>query len=147
MRGQPGYDTRLHARLPPSCRSMDALMISQQTRIVALVCKLRGSLMCLTFFDMLSMGFCTTRHWQTSGRIVQELNVPTLGGENHRLSTCNCLTCLEPTLYPGIVERQWADTGNAFRPFGYLGKPYLYYSWLPSTNQPTNHMSPRGFVN
>ena len=27
------------------------------------------------FSDILSMGVCTTRHWQTSGRPVQELNV------------------------------------------------------------------------
>ena len=26
------------------------------------------------FLDMLSMGICTTRHWETSGRLVQELN-------------------------------------------------------------------------
>ena len=29
------------------------------------------------FFDMLSLGVCTTRHWQTSDRLVQELNVCT----------------------------------------------------------------------
>ena len=47
--------------------------------------------MCLTYFfghaiheclfvflDMPSMSVCTTRHWQTSGRLVQELNVCTL---------------------------------------------------------------------
>ena len=27
--------------------------------------------LCL-FFDMFSVGVCTTRHWQTSGRLVQE---------------------------------------------------------------------------
>ena len=30
------------------------------------------------FVDMLSMGVCTTTHWQTSGRLVQELNVCTV---------------------------------------------------------------------
>ena len=30
------------------------------------------------FFDMLSMGICTTRHWQMFGRLVQELNVCTV---------------------------------------------------------------------
>ena len=30
------------------------------------------------FVDMLSMGVCTTRHWQTSGRLVQDLNVCTV---------------------------------------------------------------------
>ena len=29
-------------------------------------------------FDMLSMEFHTTRHWQTSGRLVQELDVCTV---------------------------------------------------------------------
>ena len=32
------------------------------------------------FFDMLSMGFYTTRHWQTFGRLVQELNICTVAG-------------------------------------------------------------------
>ena len=31
-----------------------------------------------SFSDMLSTVFCTTRHWQTSGRLVQELNVSTV---------------------------------------------------------------------
>ena len=30
------------------------------------------------FFDMLSLGVCTTRHWQTSGHLLQELNVCTV---------------------------------------------------------------------
>ena len=30
------------------------------------------------FFDMLSMGVCTTKHCQTSGRLVQKLNVCTV---------------------------------------------------------------------
>ena len=30
------------------------------------------------FLDMLSRGVCTARHWQTSGRLVQELNVCTV---------------------------------------------------------------------
>ena len=46
---------------------------------VALIRKLRGSLMYLAyFFDMSSLGVCTTRHWQTSTRLVQELNVYTV---------------------------------------------------------------------
>ena len=37
------------------------------------------SLMCLDhFFDMLSVGFCTTRHCQTTSQLVQELNVCTV---------------------------------------------------------------------
>ena len=30
------------------------------------------------FFDMLSIGVCTSWHWQTSGRLVPKLNVCTL---------------------------------------------------------------------
>ena len=30
------------------------------------------------FSEISSMGVCTTRHWQTSGRLVQELNVFTV---------------------------------------------------------------------
>ena len=32
------------------------------------------------FFDMLSIGVCTTRHWPTSGRLVQELSACTVHG-------------------------------------------------------------------
>ena len=30
------------------------------------------------FFEKLSIGVCTTRHWRTSGRLVQESNVGTV---------------------------------------------------------------------
>ena len=46
---------------------------------VALIRKLRGSLRCLAYFvDLLSTGGCATRHWETSGRLVQELNTCTV---------------------------------------------------------------------
>ena len=46
---------------------------------VAFICELRGSLMYLTYvFDVFSMGVCTTGHLQTSGRLVQELNICTV---------------------------------------------------------------------
>ena len=46
---------------------------------VALIRKLRGALMCLAYiFDILSWGVCKTRHSQTSGRLVQELNACTV---------------------------------------------------------------------
>ena len=46
----------------------------------ALISKIhRSCVMCLTyFFDMLDVVICTTGHWQTSGRLVQELNVCTV---------------------------------------------------------------------
>ena len=46
---------------------------------VALSRKLRGSSMCFAYIcDIISMGVSTTRHGQTSGRLVQELNVRTV---------------------------------------------------------------------
>ena len=48
MRGQPGHNTRLHARLPPSFQGMERWIASQLN--VALSRKLRGSLMCLAHF-------------------------------------------------------------------------------------------------
>ena len=45
----------------------------------ALIRKLRGPLMCVAYcLDMLSVGMCTTRHKQTSVRLVQDLNVSTV---------------------------------------------------------------------
>ena len=77
MLGQPGHKTRPHALFPPSVPGMGAWMTSQLN--VALIGKLRGSLKCLYYlFDILSMGDCTRKHWQTSGRLVQELNACTV---------------------------------------------------------------------
>ena len=74
MCGQPGLNTRPHARLPSNFLAMDAWLTSQLK--VALSRKLRGSLMCLAYFcDMLFMGACITRHGQMSGRLVQEFHV------------------------------------------------------------------------
>ena len=43
------------------------------------LCKLHRSLMYLAYsFDMLSMGVCTTRHWQMSSQLMQELNACTV---------------------------------------------------------------------
>ena len=64
----------------PDCQptpGIDAWMTSQLN--VALNCKLSWSLMSLDYlFEKLSMGVCTTRHWQMSSRLVQELNVCTV---------------------------------------------------------------------
>ena len=48
MPGQPGHNKRPHARLPPSFLGLDAWMTSQLN--VALIRKLRVSLMCLAYF-------------------------------------------------------------------------------------------------
>ena len=89
-REQAGHDTRPHARLPPSLIGIVAWRNSQ--RNVALIRKLRGTLMCMAYFiDMLSVGVCTTRHCQTSIRLVQELNVCTVHVpkmEIHAWQTC-----------------------------------------------------------
>ena len=75
MRGQLGHYTRPHARLPPIFLSMDELTternFNSQARWVIDVFGL--------FFEMLSIGDLTTMHWQTSGRLVQELDVGTVG--------------------------------------------------------------------
>ena len=58
---------------------------------VTLIRKLRGSLMCLSYFiGMLSMGVCTTRQWQTSDRLVQELNGCTVYGAVY-IVVCVCV--------------------------------------------------------
>ena len=68
----PGNNKRHMPDCPPVSR---ALMRPQ----VALIRKLQGPLMCLAyFFDMSSLGICTTRHWQTSSRLVEKLNVCTV---------------------------------------------------------------------
>ena len=52
------------------------------SQLSTLSCELRESLMYLAYFsDILSMDFCTTKHWQTSGPLVQELNVCTVRRE------------------------------------------------------------------
>ena len=46
---------------------------------VALICKLRGSLICLAYvFDILSMDVFTIRHRQTSRQVEQEINICTV---------------------------------------------------------------------
>ena len=68
-----GHNTRLHAQLQPSFLDMDPCTISQLN--VVLVRKL----LCAWFiFDTLSISVCTTSHRQTSGQLVQELNVCTV---------------------------------------------------------------------
>ena len=77
MPGQPWHNTQPHARLQPSFQSIGAWITSNLNE--ALVCKLRVSLMSLAdIFDIPYMVVCTTRHWQTSGRLVQELNACTV---------------------------------------------------------------------
>ena len=77
MRVQPVHNTRPHAWSPPCFLGMDAWMTSKLN--VALIRKLHGPLVCLAYFvHMIPNGMCTTGHWQTTGRLVQELNVCTV---------------------------------------------------------------------
>ena len=89
MPSQPGHSTRLHAVWPPSFMDMDACTTSQLN--VVFVCKL---LCAWLIFDSLSISVCTTRHWQTSGQQVQELNVCTVYSQSkiHRGEKINCIT-------------------------------------------------------
>ena len=76
MRGQPGH-TRPRNWLPPSFLSIKSWMIPQLN--LASIHKQRGSFICLSYFlDMLSMRVVTTRYCQTSGRLVQELDICTV---------------------------------------------------------------------
>ena len=76
MLGQPGLNARPHARLAPIFLGKDARMTSQLN--VVFHRKLRGSLVCLSYFWHVIHGCLKNRHWQTSGRLVQELNVCTV---------------------------------------------------------------------
>ena len=77
-----GHNKRPHDRMPTSFLGMDAWMTSQLD--VAFIRKLHGSLISLAdFFDLLFMGVCTTTYWQTSGRLVQELNACTAKVNNN----------------------------------------------------------------
>ena len=74
MRGSPGHNSQPLAQLPPSILVMDDLTTelsfnSLDTWVIDVLD---------LFFYMLSMGVSTTRHWRTSGRLVQELNVCTV---------------------------------------------------------------------
>ena len=51
------------------------------------------------FFDMLSMDVCTTRHWHTSGRLVQELNVCSVG-RVIGVHTCTCNIATRVCYFP-----------------------------------------------
>ena len=79
MRGQPGHDTRPHARSPSCWQSSGHGSVDDRAAKHGFDSKLRWPLMCLAyFFDIQSICVYTTRHWQTSGRLVQELNVCTV---------------------------------------------------------------------
>ena len=78
--GRPGIiNDRMPDCHPVSWAWMRPQVLGLTTERSFLICKLRGSLMCLSYcFDTLSIGVCTTRHWQTSGRLVQEFDVCTV---------------------------------------------------------------------
>ena len=71
---------RIHDRTPDCHLISWAWMHGLPLQLtVALSRKLRGSSMCFAYIcDIISMSVSTTRHGQTSGRLVQELNVRTV---------------------------------------------------------------------
>ena len=73
MRGQPGQNTRLHARLPTSFQGMNHVDDLTTERSFDVPAMWVIDVLVL-FFDMLFMGVCTTRQWQTTGRLVKKLN-------------------------------------------------------------------------
>ena len=73
MHGQTRHNTRPHAQFPTSFLDMDALTTSQRNKVLV-----RKLLCAWLIFDTLSVSVCTTTHWQTSGQLVQELNVCTV---------------------------------------------------------------------
>ena len=66
--GSPGI---IHDRTP-DCNPLKTSQLN-----VALIHKLRWPTLAY-LFDMMYTGFCSTGHWQTSGRLGQELNVCTV---------------------------------------------------------------------
>ena len=114
MCGQPGHDTQPHTRTPPSFLGMDASQLN-----VALIHNLFWSLMCLAYsFDMLSMGICTTRHWQTPSQLVQELNVCTIPSFCISIS----LSCLRSS----ASCRSWRKTLSSARVKGIRSFPHTF---------------------
>ena len=88
-----GSPAIIHDRTPDCCPVFWAWMTSQLNE--ALIRKLRGSLMCLAYFlDMLSVGVCTTRHLQTPGQMVKELNVRNVIILSNVLTSIRCNYCL-----------------------------------------------------
>ena len=77
MHGQRGHKARLHAQFP-SFQGMEA-WITSQLNVANLISKLVTWVIDVLGlpFDIVSMGLYTARYWQTSGRLVQELDVGT----------------------------------------------------------------------
>ena len=69
MPGKSVHDTRPHAGFQPSFLDMEVWMTWRNSKL------------------LFSMGVRTTRHWQTSGRLMQELNVCTItmSSEGHHV--------------------------------------------------------------
>ena len=67
MRGQPGHNKRLYARLPPGFLGMDVWKTLELNVVLSRK---------LTWFLIVFGSF--SRDWQTSGRLVQKLNACTV---------------------------------------------------------------------
>ena len=74
MLAQPGCNAQSYSQLSPSYLGMDDLTTVSSNDSLAKWVIAAHSLL----FVMLCVAFCTTRQRQTNGRLVQELNVPTV---------------------------------------------------------------------
>ena len=76
MRGQARHDAR--PRRPTATQFLRQGCMGDFTNLHSFDSQATGVMDVLgSFFDMLSMGVCTTTHWHTSGRLVQNLNICT----------------------------------------------------------------------
>ena len=72
--GQRRHNTQLHAQKPLGFLGMDVLTTEH-----ILICKATWVIDVFgLFLYMLAMGVCTTKHWKTPSRLVQEVNLGTV---------------------------------------------------------------------
>ena len=99
--GSPGMT---HKPTPPNFLGMDAWMTSRLN--VALFRKLHVSMLCLAYFLTCYLQMFTIRHWQTSGRLVQELNVGTVNS--------NCFFFYQISLYIHVCTYMWCLSQSVY---------------------------------
>ena len=123
--GSPGI---IHNRIPG--HGCDHRSLTSQLNI-ALIRILFGSLTCLAyFFDMLSMGVCATRHWQMSGRLVQELNVCTVQFTHFLLQWCKRPDYFGDTFFGICIFSKLRKSIRGRQIFFYLRTVTELYLWL-----------------
>ena len=91
--------TKHHSRL--HC-NRTALFVAQKSRFDLQASWVINNVLGL-FLEILSLGVCTTRHWQTSGRLVQESNVCTVTPINQTVHSR--LPCIQTVLF--LSRKSW----------------------------------------